>query len=119
MVADNHRETSWTWDETLGEIELWTTRRSVFLKAVSVNPNYKRVYSDIPSRSYIVTWPISEGRVSAEVAVKNVVRGLPEDEIEEIARRHLTDLERENRTARQERARSKLSSHWFSQEAQS
>ena len=116
MVADNHRETSWTWDETLGELELWTTRRSVFLKAVSVNPNYKRVYSSPAQRAYSVTWPISEGRASAQVAVRNVVRGLPDDQVEEFARRHLTDLERENRTARQERARSKLSGHWFSQE---
>jgi len=113
LAGDRYNETCWTWDDSQGTLELWTTQRSVFLKAVAANPNYSEVYADIPTHSYCVKWPISEGRPSARLAVLNVSKKMTPEAAEEVARRHMTEAERARRTELQQAARSRLSEHQF------
>jgi len=106
-------ETSWTWDESQGILELWTTRRSVFLRAVGQNPNYSRIEAFPEVNSYTVEWPIEEGRVSAKMAVINRAAKMSPEDAEQAMRRNMNESERIRREELQEGAKQRLIGHQF------
>lgn len=67
-----YHETSWSWDFQEGTVELWTTRRVDFQRAVRRSPNYLS-FEDMGG-SYRLIWKIADccgpGMVVRKVATR-------------------------------------------------
>lgn len=59
FAADEH-ESTWVFDHAVGTAELYTTKRSVWLRAIARNPNFISATDLQPG--YVVTYPVSEMR---------------------------------------------------------
>jgi hypothetical protein len=59
FAADEH-ESTWVFDHASGTAELYTTKRSVWLRAIARNPNFVSASDLMPG--YCVTYPMTELR---------------------------------------------------------
>lgn len=86
-----YHETSWSWDFQQGTVELWTTRRVDFQRAVRRSPKY--LSFDDMDGSYRLTWKIADCCGPGMVTRKAVTREEGQIAVDPL----LTDGERRNR----------------------
>lgn len=87
--ADEH-ESTLVYDYAAGTVELYTTKRSVWLRAIARNPNFLSA-SDLKP-GYSITYPIAEMR-NPESAIRP-----KDDPTDSVLSKYLTDSEKATRS---------------------
>lgn len=92
MASFEHAESTAVWDHSGGTVELYTTKRTTWLRAISRNPNFIPGSAKDLQPGYVITYPITECRTP-----EAVVRPCP-DPTGSTLDAFLTDAERAQRS---------------------
>ena len=92
MTAFDHPESTIVFDHAGGTVELYTTKRTTWLRTIARNPNFIPGSARDLEPGYVVTYPISECRTPEAIVRPKL------DPAESVLDAFLTDAERTQRS---------------------